>query len=195
MHDQAQINPQRTIRTSEYKKLLCPFCKSEKITKWCKRKTKNGIKQRYKCNKCSKCFTREDGFFRMKKTKQLITASLNLYFSGMSLRKVKEHILQFTPQGVSHMSVCRWLIKYSKMIRNFTEKLQPNVSGVFHADEIFINCKGEQNYFWDMVDKDTRFLVTTHYSTKRNYQSARRFFLKTKQKPLVLFTDRLAGYN
>ena len=93
------------------------------------------------------------------------------------------------------MQIWRWIIKYSKMIKKFTDSLRPQLSRIFHADEIFVNCKGKQNYFWDIIDKGTRYLVSTHYSTKRDSKSAKILFLKTKHIPLTLFTDGLQGYK
>jgi len=189
------LKPQNRQYSENIKNYRCIFCKSENIVKWCKRKTKNEIKQRYKCKNCSKCFTINDGFYRMKKSRQLITSCLDLYFNGLSLRKIRYHIRQFTLDGVSHMSVWRWIIKFSKIIKSFTDSLEPNLSRIFHADEIFVKCNKEQHYFWDMVDKGTRFLVSTHYSTRRDSKNAKILFLKAKHKPLHLFTDSLAGYR
>jgi len=181
---------------NKYKKVSCPNCSSADTIKWCKRKTQNrGLIQRYKCKSCNSYFSIDDGFYRMKKPKHLITSCLDLYFNGMSLRSIRQHIRQFTPEGVSHMSVWRWLIKYSKRIRNFTYTLQPTLSGIYHADEIFVSCRGQQNYFWDMVDRDTRYLVSSYYSDKRDSKSAKMLFLKAKHRPLTLFTDGLQGYR
>ncbi len=93
------------------------------------------------------------------------------------------------------MSAGRWLIKYSKMIKNFTDKLEPQLSRIYHADEIYIKCDGEQNYYWDIVNAGTRFLVATHYSDKRTSQNAKLLFLKVKQPPIRLFTDGLQAYR
>lgn len=194
MHRKAHSNSQNNLCSGTIKN-FCIFCKSEEVIKWSKRKTKEGTKQRYKCKACKKCFTKQDGFYRMKKTKELITACLDLYFNGMSLRKIRQHIRQFTPQGVSHMSVWRWIIKYSIKVKEFTDSLEPTLSRTYHADEIFVNCKGEQHYFWDMVDKGTRFLVSTHYSERRNSFNAKMLFKKAKHRPLTVFTDRMQGYQ
>src|SRR3989344_5395801 len=182
-------------KQNKYKKVSCPNCSSADTIKWCKRKTQNrGLIQRYKCKSCNSYFSIDDGFYRMKKPKHLITSCLDLYFNGMSLRSIRQHIRQFTPEGVSHISVWRWLIKYSKRIRNFTYTLQPTLSGIYHADEIFVNCRGQQNYFWDMVDRDTRYLVSSYYSDKRDSKSAKMLFLRAKHKLLTLFTDSHHSY-
>jgi len=115
--------------------------------------------------------------------------------NGLSLRKIRNHIRQFTEQGVSHMQVWRWIINYSNILFTYTNTLEPRLSRIYHADEIFVNCKGQQHYFWDIIDKNTRYLVATHYSTKRDSKSARILFLKVKHKPLTLFTDGLQGYK
>ena len=67
MHREAQISPQNKSKNSEFKKVLCRFCKSENITKRGKRKTDNrGLIQRYGCQNCNKRFVIDDGFFKMK---------------------------------------------------------------------------------------------------------------------------------
>ena len=39
----------QTLNTDE-KEIICSYCKSENVIKWCKRKTENrGLIQRYKC--------------------------------------------------------------------------------------------------------------------------------------------------
>lgn len=80
-------------RQEKYKKLSCPECNSNQTIKWCKRKTKNrGEIQRYKCKSCNSCFTLDDGFFRMRNTPTKITQSVDLFYRGVSTRKVQEHL-------------------------------------------------------------------------------------------------------
>ena len=75
-------------------KIICPKCESQNTIKWTKRKTQNrGIIQRFKCKECNKTFTKDDGFYRMRNNAQKITASIDLFFNGLSTRKVK-HILK-----------------------------------------------------------------------------------------------------
>ena len=173
----------------------CPFCKSKDIIKWGFRYNHTTKKQRWKCKSCFQLFTVDDGFFKIKHKREVITQCLSLYMNGLSLRKVKEHFNQFSDHQVSHQSVLNWIKKYAKEIKPFVESLDFNLSKIYHADEIFINCKGQQHYFWDIIDKGTRMLVSTHYSTKRDSKSAKLLFLKTKHKPLTLFTDGLHGYR
>ena len=73
-------------------KIICPICKSENTIKWTKRQTQNrGLIQRYKCKDCNKTFTIDDGFFRMRNHPKKITCALDLFYRGVSTRKVVFH--------------------------------------------------------------------------------------------------------
>ena len=137
------------IKRNKYKKLSCPNCRSKKIIKWTKRRTQNrGLIQRYKCNDCNKTFTINDGFFRMRNHPKKITCALDLFYRGVSTRKVQEHFKAFYPHNSDHTSVLRWLRKYSIMISKFTDNLYLNVGQEIQIDEMeyhrrkFYNKKG-----------------------------------------------------
>lgn len=192
-------NPnQKYIDLSYFKPKRCPFCRTKMIVKWgyvYNHKTK---KQRYRCKNCENTFVVKDGFYRMRKPREFITECLNLYVNGLSIRKVKAHTEQFSETEVSHMSILRWLRRYSRMLKEFTKKLPINLGGIYHTDEIFVTCCGQTNYFWNIVDRNTRFLVATHYSTKRDYQSARLLFIKARSRtdrPIEIYTDGLQAYR
>jgi len=173
----------------------CPFCKSEKIIKAGFRFNHTTKKQRWKCSSCRRFFTVEDGFFKMKHKREVITSCLDLYMNGMSLRKIKNHFNQFSEYPISHQSILNWIKRYAIMLKPFTESFDLELSKIYHTDEIFVRCNKQQHYFWDIIDRDTRYLVATHYSIKRDSKSAKILFLKVKHKPLTLFSDGLQGYK
>ena len=196
-----QVKPQERNKQNKYKTISvfkpkeCPFCKSKNIIKWGYRFNCTTKKQRWKCKSCLETFTVNDGFYHLHKKRELVTACLDLYFQGLSLRKIGTHINQFTPEGISHMQILRWIRRYSLLLKDFQHNFDLQLSGIYHADEIFVKCKNNQHYFFDMIDKGTRLLVSSYYSTKRDSKSARMLFLKAKHKPLTLFTDGLQGYR
>ena len=59
-----------------------------------------------------------NGFYRMRTNENKVTAGIDLYYKGVSLRKVQEHFQSFYPHNSSHMSVYRWIVKYATMISN-----------------------------------------------------------------------------
>lgn len=180
---------------SVIKPKCCPFCKSKNIIKWGFRYNCTTKKQRWKCLDCGKLFTLDDGFFKMKHKREVITCCIDLYMNGMSLRKAVNHFNQFSDYQVSHQSVLNWIRKYARQLKNFQQSFNLNLSGQYHADEIFVKCKNKQHYFFNMMDKGTRLLISSVYSEKRDSKSAKLLFLKAKHKPINLFTDSCPSYN
>jgi transposase-like protein len=70
----------------------CIFCKSSHIVKDGIRHNKYGDIQKYNCRNCNHYFTINLGFERMRATPQIITSSLQLYFTGESLRNVQKFL-------------------------------------------------------------------------------------------------------
>ena len=194
------------VKKNKYKKLCCPNCKSKKIIKWTKRKTQNrGLIQRYKCNNCNRTFTINDGFFRMRNHPKKITCALDLFYRGVSTRKVQEHFKAFYPHNSDHTSVLRWLRKYSIMISKFTDNLYLNIGKEIQIDEMeyhrrkFYNKKGvDKNWFIDCIDSRTRFMISSEYVKAREQKELKFVLSKAKQKTgeqvKIVTSDGLLAY-
>src|SRR3989338_1719509 len=182
---------QENKKQKEFKKISCPNCSSADTIKWCKRKTQNrGLIQRYKCKSCNFYFTFDDGFFRMRNTPQKITQSIDLFYRGVSTRKVQEHLAIFHPHNASHQSVYTWVVKYSKMISKFTNRLKLNVGKEAQIDEIEFHRRKspkaklgtEKNFFIDSIDPETKFLISSEYSKTRGSQNIKAVIKRIKEK-------------
>ena len=85
--------------------ISCQTCKSKNVVKRGFRTTENrGKIQRYYCRDCKKRFVVDDGFFRMRNNPQKITQSIDLFYKGVSTRKVQEHLGVFYSQIVQENS-------------------------------------------------------------------------------------------
>lgn len=170
----------------------CSHCKSENVIKWCKRKTQNrGLIQRYKCKDCNNTFTLDDGFFRMRNHPQKITCGLDLFYNGISTRKVQQHFKAFFPHNASNVSVYNWVVKYAKVMHKFTDKLKLKIGNEVQVDEVEYHrreshrkgIKGVQtNFFVDSVDTKTRFMTGSEYCKSRTTEELKFVIKKVKQK-------------
>lgn len=88
----------------EIKTDCCKFCESVEVIKKGKKKTKHGDFQQFQCKTCNKRFIQNLGFERMRATPEAITASLNLYFNGESLRHVADSMKLFGVK-VTHQTI------------------------------------------------------------------------------------------
>ena len=188
-------------------KNTCPNCKSNEVIKWCKRKTQNrGLIQRYKCKSCTQYFTIDDGFFRMRNSPQKITQSIDLFYRGVSTRKVQEHLAIFHPHNASNVSIYKWVIKYSNMISNFTNQLKINVSPEVQVDEMELHRRKthkaergvDKNWFVDSIDPRSKFLGSSEYCKNRSIKEIKKVITRirdrTENQVKVLTTDGLNAY-
>jgi len=177
----------------------CKFCGSSNIIKRGIRRNKKGITQRYECKDCQRRFTVDNGFFKMKFNPKIVTLGLDLYFKGISLRKIRDHLTQFYDVTIHHSTIYDWLRKYSKLINGYVNTLEPELSKVWNADEMMVKCGGKWVWLWNVMDNETRFLISNHISQGREIGDARAIFAKAKRmvgtKPDFVVTDGLQSYR
>jgi len=184
----------------EVNKICCPKCKSKNFKKNGKRKTENrGLIQRYLCNNCGYRFTHDEGFFRMRNHPNKITCAIDLFYKGVSTRKVQEHFQAFYPHNSSHKSIYKWIIKYSKMISKYTDKLKLVVGSELQVDEQEHHRLGNKNWFIDAIDTETRFMVSSGFYNKRGSQEIKVVLriakYKTENQITLVQTDSWMAYR
>ena len=110
MSREAQNKSLESVGISNNKKLLvCNFCRSENVVKKGFRQTENrGKIQRFICRDCKKSFCIDEGFYRMRNSEDKITQAIDLYFSNLSSRKVRNHFRRHLPKNASHVTILDW---------------------------------------------------------------------------------------
>ncbi len=199
----------QTPKQSENKRIVCPICKSGNIVKRGFFQTEvNGRVQRYYCKTCNKKFILQTAFYRMRNNPIKITQSIDLFYRGVSTRKVQEHLGVFYPHNASNVSIYNWIVKYSKMISNYTNRLKLNVGQEVQVDEMECHRrqhhkKGERgvdkNWFIDSICPDTKFLISSEFSKTRGSQPIKavmsRIKDKTESQIQIVTTDGLIAYQ
>src|SRR4030067_3103791 len=174
--------------------MKCKYCGSENIVK-------NGSakgSQVFKCKGCGHRFTEGSDFPKMRTQSRIISTSIDLYFEGLSVRKIETQIEKLYGVNVSQMAVWKWIMKYSALVSRYVETLSPQVLGIYHLDETAIKCRGVQKWFWEMIDEQTKMIVSSHLSGSRTTNDAIAVFEKsvkiTKRKPVSIYCDGLPAY-
>ncbi|MGA2385378.1 MAG: DDE-type integrase/transposase/recombinase [Candidatus Bathyarchaeia archaeon] len=172
----------------------CKYCGSEKIVK-------NGSAKGepiFKCKDCGHRFTEGSDFPKMRTQSRIISSSIDMYYEGLSVRKIQTQIEKLYGVSVSQTAVWKWLMKYSVLVTKFVETLSPQVLGIYHIDETAIKCKGVQKWFWEMIDEQTKMIVGSHLSGSRTTEDAMAVFNEsvklTKRKPVSIYCDGLPAY-
>ncbi|MCJ7633622.1 DDE-type integrase/transposase/recombinase [Candidatus Bathyarchaeota archaeon] len=174
--------------------MICKYCGSDNVVK-------NGHideKQFYLCKSCGHKFIEPEAYPKMRTKGRVIATAIDLYFEGLSVRKVQVQLDKILDVKVSQVAIWKWIVKYSSLASRFVEKFTPQLLGVYHVDETAIKCKGVQKWFWEIIDEQTKFLVAGHLSGSRTSEDAIKLFEKSvkvaKRKPVSIYCDGLPAY-
>jgi len=176
--------------------ILCKFCDSTNVIKYGK---KNG-KQNYFCKSCNRKFVDNINFENMKYSPKIIALTLDLYFKGVSLRKISHHLKEFYSLNICYKSVYNWIEKYVSIMNEYVDNIQPNVGEIWHTDEMMVSIGGNWEYLWNIMDERTRFQLASVVSKERYIRDARAVFQRAKKncsgrKPKYIVTDGLQAYK
>ncbi len=176
----------------------CLFCKSDLIFKDGLRHNKFGDIQKWNCRSCGRYFTVNVGFERMKHNPQGITAAMQLYFSGESLRNTARS-LRLMGVEVSYQTVWNWIAKYTALMEKYLAQITPKVSDTWRADELYMKFHGDMKYVFAMMDNQTRFWIAQEVADTKDTHDARHLFQMAKEKagknPQILIADGLRSYH
>jgi len=188
----------RNIVIQEITVSKCVFCHSENIKKFGIRYNKSGSIQRFLCENCGKTFSVNIGFERMKHNPQAITSAIQLYFSGESLRNTMKS-LRLLGVEVSYQTVYNWIQKYVGLMKEYIEKITPNVGDTWRADELYVKIKGDMKYLFALMDDETRYWIAQEVAESKYKHDARSLFelgkKVTGKKPTTIITDGLPAYH
>jgi transposase-like protein len=176
----------------------CVYCHSTNVIKYGVRHNKYGDVQLFHCNECSRHYTLNLGFEKMKASPKTITVAMQLYFSGESLRNVAES-LKLLGVKVSHVAVYNWIQKYTDLMKQYVDKLKPNVGSTWRADEVFVKFSGNMKYLFALMDDETRYWIAQEVADTKFMHDARGLFKDGKKitgkRPNTLITDGLPAYH
>jgi transposase-like protein len=185
--------------------MVCYNCGSEDVIKNGQRKNRKGNTQKFCCKQCGHNWSDNLGFVKNKIPTNAITAGLDLYFKGISLRQIRQHLIQFYGINISHVAIYKWIRKFGEVVTPFVDKLMPpHLSKVYHVDEMMVHVKkaeifkGHYQWLWNVMDNSTRFWISSKISNDRRPDDARVVYQDAKKKsptPIAIVHDGLKSYN
>ncbi len=176
----------------------CVYCQSTHLKRFGIRHNKSGEIQRFYCLDCHRAFSFNLGFERMKHNPQAITTAMQMYFSGESLRNTAK-TLRLIGAQVSHQTIYNWIQKYTALMDKYLDKITPQVSDTWRADELFLKVKGNMKYLYALMDDQTRFWIAQEVADTKFTADLRPLFQKGKdvaeKNPKTLITDGAPNFH
>lgn len=172
----------------------CAYCNSIKTVKFGVRNNK----QRFRCEACNKTFIANHEFKGINADPKAVILAIDLYFKGLSLRKIKDTLKSFSNVQVTHETIRQWKNKFMVKINDYTNQFKPNTSN-WHTDETKVKSKKQWVWVWNTIDEQTKFLIASTVTEGRTMQETRDHFVACKDnvlnKPSYVCTDGLQTYN
>lgn len=194
------LNEMSTASENLSPKPPCTKCGSNQhVTRRGFRYKRAGPQQRYHCALCKYRFVNETAFKWVRTKSQAVAACLDLYFRGLSLRQVQQHLEDTYKIKVTHATIYNWLKKYVTIVSEFLEKTRAKTSVRWHADETLVRIKGRHTVLWNLLDNETRLHIAMQISSRRDTANAQKLLAKGTKKsinrPLEVVTDGLQSYD
>lgn len=184
----------------ELNKEACVYCGTDNIVKDGVRKNKNGQKQKFLCRSCKKRFVLEPIRY-IKGNAKLVCLAMDCYYKGNSLRDIADTFKQFYGLKVTHETIRRWIMRFTKLMDGYTKELKPEVGKTWHTDEQNIKVGKKWLWSWNTIDSKTRFWIANNVTKKKKIRDARQVFKQAKEnvreipEDLELVTDGLFAYR
>jgi transposase-like protein len=108
-------------------------------------------------------------------------------------------MLRLQGVNVSHQTVYNWIKRYVALMEKYLDKITPQVSPIWRADELYLKVKGDMKYLFAMMDDETRFWIAQEVADSKYTHDARQLFSLARavagKTPKVLITDGLPSYH
>ena len=172
----------------------CKYCDSDDVVKF---GTHKGI-QRWWCKNCERKFVDTNTLYKMKTPINQIGGALSMYYRGMSLDDIGEHLEQQYGNRLTDAGIYNWIIRFSTDAVDEAKKQTPDVGDVWVADETILKIGGRNIWFWDLIDTKARFILAFHILTTRTTKDAKALAEEAHKRagkpPNFIITDKLRAY-
>jgi transposase-like protein len=134
----------------------------------------------------------------MRSTVEQIGSAIALYYDGLSLADISRQLDLSYHNPVDRSTIYRWLIRFTKEAVKIFEPIQPKVGDVWIADETVIKFSDVNHWTFDIIDRDSRFLLASYMSPNRGTREARILMELASERagkiPKKVITDSLKAY-
>lgn len=182
------------MNNKQIQNAVCKFCGSKRTRKY---GFDEGT-QKYFCNDCKRKFSSDDRLYQMKTPSNQVSSALDMYYRGLSINDIRQHLQQEYDNYPSSKTVYAWVDKYSNEAINQFKNYTPDVGDTWVADEVVVKINGINYWLIDIIDANTRYLLATKLSKNRDIDDIKTLMEKARDKanktPKKVLTDGWKGY-
>ena len=175
--------------------IICPICQSENVVK---DGTQSG-EQRYRCKPCQKKFRANGKAQGRRMDAELMGSAIRDFYSGKSYKQIAEGLKdEYDIPEPSKATIYEWVKDYTDEAVDEMKDHKATTGGDWVADELQVDVGGKKVWLWNVMDSETRYVLATHLTPRRDAQAARVVLRKAAEAadkpPKTITTDKLRSY-
>ena len=132
-------------------------------------------------------------------TPQQIGAAVDMYFDGLSYRRVAENVEDYFDRKTGAASVYRWVQEQTARANDVVQDLRVQTGPEWVADEMAVRLGGKQYWLFNVMDSKTRFILGAYLSPDRTTRAAATVMSMARERatnaPETVKTDGLRSYR
>ena len=181
--------------TTKTVEIACPGCASKGVIKVGKR---SGY-QRFQCKSCDRKFHANGNAPGKQYPANQIGAAVRMFYSGMSYKQIAENMVEmYDIPEPSKRTIYRWVKRYTHDALSEMDKHKAQTGDSWVADEMQVTVGGKKYWNWNVMDEDTRYILASHLSKRRDARAATAVMRKAQKAaantPKTVKTDKLGSY-
>ena len=182
-----------TTTTVEIK---CPKCGGGRVVKI---GFQRGV-QRYRCKDCPKDFRANGMAEGRRMDAEMMGSAIRDFYMGKSYKQIAEGLKEeYDIPEPSKATIYEWVRDYTDEAKELTADMKAQVGDEWVADEMAVKVGSWQYWNWNVMDKETRYILASHLSRRRTEKAAIETLEKAKaaagREPNTITTDKLRSYG
>ena len=126
-------------------------------------------------------------------------AAVDMYFDGLSYRRVARNMEQYFGRETNPATVYRWVRELTGTADDVLRPMKVDTGREWVADEMVVNVGGQKMWLFNVMDSDTRFVLAAYLTPERTARAAQTTLAMARERstnpPAVLKTDGLRSYR
>ena len=126
-------------------------------------------------------------------------AAVDMYLDGLSYRKTAVNVESYFGRPTEGKTVYRWVRDLTQKANGILDDQKVDTGPEWVADEHQVTVGGEKYWVFNVMDSETRFLLSVHLSRERTTRAAATALAKARERaanpPREVKTDGLTSYQ
>ena len=127
-----------------------------------------------------------------------VGAAVDMYYDGLSYRRVAENIDAHFGRKTNRATIYRWVQEETAKAKAVVEATKVDTGPVWVADEIAVKVNGKQHWIFNVMDAKTRFILSAYLTRERGKKPAATALALARERsnnaPKEIKTDGLRSY-